>query len=112
MNHGIPQPDWEVLARYLTGESSPGEAESVRHWLAEDPSRKRILSVLDLATKLERRSDGEIDVEAALRRIKPRLREAEVVSLSRARRRETLFRIVVAVLLATGAILLWWAIRR
>jgi len=40
MTHPDPphqRPDWEALARYHAGESTPQEAAAVRDWLASHP---------------------------------------------------------------------------
>lgn len=70
-----PTPDWETLGRYLAGESSPDEAAAVRRWLDEHPSDARVIAALDAATKnLSPAGEGgrDVDVEAALRRVKTR----------------------------------------
>src|ERR1043165_7449534 len=42
------QPDWEMLGRYLAGESEAGEVDAVRRWIAADPRRGDLLATLDL----------------------------------------------------------------
>lgn len=70
---GSAQVDWEVLARFLAGESPAEEADAVRAWLAEDRSRHDVLSALD--TTLDRASapPAGLDVEAALRGLHARM---------------------------------------
>jgi transmembrane sensor len=70
---GSAQVDWEVLARFLAGESPAEEAEAVRAWLAGNPARHDVLSALD--TTLDRVSapPADLDVEAALRSIHARM---------------------------------------
>jgi transmembrane sensor len=65
------RPSWEELGRYLAGESSPSEAESIRRWIETHPSDADVIAALDRATKGV--STGRaIDVEAALRNVKTR----------------------------------------
>ena len=65
--------DWETLARYLTGECSLDESERVAQWLAEHPADSQLLASLDNAmADLALRDSGDIDVEAALRRVTAR----------------------------------------
>ncbi len=70
---GSAQVDWEVLARFLAGESPAEEAEAVRAWLAGNPARHDVLAALD--TTLDRVSapPADLDVEAALRSIHARM---------------------------------------
>jgi transmembrane sensor len=64
-------PDWERIARYLAGESTPAESADVERWLAAHPSDARAIQALDAATK--RLSPARpVDVEAALRNVKTR----------------------------------------
>ena len=65
--------DWETLARYLAGESSPGEVERMVRWLAERPADAELLAALDNAMAgLALRDAPGVDVEAALRRVAAR----------------------------------------
>ena len=86
MVDGLGEDDrWEVLARYVAGESAAGESEAVRQWLAADPART--LLVQSLARTLGRLSfepAADLDVESALARVTARLDEPEVVPLRRA----------------------------
>src|SRR5262245_58284947 len=80
--HHFDKDLWEVLARYVAGESSSAEANAVRGWLAEDPRRAEVLSGLNesidawTATTLP-----DVDVEAALRKVSSRLHQADVIPL-------------------------------
>lgn len=87
--------DWEAVARYLSGESSPAEADAVRRWLAEHPAEGVFVDALSRAVAPP--ADGEeIDVEGALRRVRalrdePAARPVLVASRGdRARRNERL----------------------
>ena len=66
--------DWEALARYLAGESSPAEAAAVREWIGADPARAELVGTLDRMTgRLAYRAPADLDVEAALRRVHARM---------------------------------------
>jgi transmembrane sensor len=64
-------PDWELIARYLAGESTPAEAAEVERWLAAHPTDARAIASLDAATKGLAPARA-LDVEAALRNVKTR----------------------------------------
>lgn len=74
----VPQsPDWEAVARHLTGEDTPESVARVSE-LAADPAVRDMLAALDDATS--HLSDGladGIDIEAALSKVKERMRNAE-----------------------------------
>lgn len=70
---GGAQPDWEVLARFLAGESPPEEAGAVRAWLAGNPARHDVLRALDSTLDRVAAPPAELDVEAALRRVHARM---------------------------------------
>ncbi len=82
------RPDWDALARYQAGESSPDEAVAVARWLAAHPGDAEMLASLEEVVGHEvtgLRSPGEPDVEGALRRVHMRMdadRPASVLSLS------------------------------
>lgn len=80
-NEGAPtgnaQVDWEVLARFLAGESPAEEADAVRAWLAEDPARHDVLSALDTTLDRVAAPPADLDVEAALRRVHARMDQPE-----------------------------------
>jgi transmembrane sensor len=66
-----PHPDldaeWEELARFLSGESSPAEQRHLRARLARDPERAALLQALDAAlTPLEEPPLAPEEVERAL----------------------------------------------
>ena len=64
-------PDWERIARYLAGESTPAESADVERWLEAHPSDATAIAALDAATKRLVPIRG-VDVETALRKVKTR----------------------------------------
>lgn len=74
---GNAQVDWDVLARFLAGESPAEEARDVRAWLAEDPARHDVLSALDSTLDRVAAPPASLDVEAALRSVHARMDAAE-----------------------------------
>jgi transmembrane sensor len=113
--------DWEALARYLAGESPPAEAESVRAWLAAEPGRQALYGGLDDALgRLAFAPPADLDVEAALRRTRERMRETPVIPLAPRAARKTgwaaawsspALRAAAAVVLLVGGALLAWTLR-
>ncbi len=112
---------WEALARYLSGESEAGEAAAIRAWLAGDPSRAELVAALDRSMKgLARAAPADLDIDAALRKVRTRFDEPAVLPLqprmsaSRERRvpiwRTTGFRIAASVVLVLGALAVWRAV--
>ena len=71
-------PDWEVLARYVDGESPADEAARVDQWMETHPVDKTLLEQLNVHAKLE--ASADVDVEAALRRVQARFNQAPVSS--------------------------------
>src|SRR5215212_7611965 len=69
-------PDWDTLARRFAGESPEAEARAVAAWLAEHPEDAALLARLtgaaDRVTAPPPLADAEIDVEAALGRVRAR----------------------------------------
>jgi transmembrane sensor len=76
MSHPMNSPslDWEKLGRYLTGESTPEEAAEMRRWLDEHPSDAAVIAALDAAIRGST-PQPLVDVDAALTRVKTRMRE-------------------------------------
>lgn len=75
--------DWDALARYLSGESSPEEANAVRAWLDARPERALLVTALrqsfdglaaDAAAEVD--VDVDVDVEGALRKVHARIAES------------------------------------
>lgn len=74
--------DWEAIARFYAGESTPGESAAVRGWLQAHPAEAAALSSLGDATgSLSRATPPNLDVEGALRRVAERRDAADVVPL-------------------------------
>ena len=73
--------DWDALARYIAGESTPSEKRSVEAWLEARPERAQLVSALrESIDGLAVDTADDVDVEAALRRVHARMAEpAEVV---------------------------------
>ena len=73
--------DWDALARYIAGESTPAEKRTVEAWLEARPERAQLVSALrESIDGLAVDSADDVDVEAALRRVHARMAEpAEVV---------------------------------
>lgn len=64
-------PDWDALARYLSGESSAEEAAVVRGWLDAHPADRVLVDRLqESALELP---PADVDVEAALTRVHERM---------------------------------------
>lgn len=75
--------DWEALARYLAGESTPAEAEAMRRWLAADPRRAELVETLGRSLSgLAVQAPPGIDTEGALRRVRATMHEPDVKPLS------------------------------
>ena len=64
-------PDWERIARYLAGESTPAERSDVEQWLEAHPTDARAIAALDAATK-GLAPARPVDVEGALAKVKTR----------------------------------------
>jgi transmembrane sensor len=71
--------DWAVLARYLSGESEPAEAEAVGRWIDSSPDRRAMVEGLRQVWANAAMPRQEWDTEAAIRRV---LDEAPVVRLA------------------------------
>jgi ferric-dicitrate binding protein FerR (iron transport regulator) len=82
-------PDWEVLARYVAGESPDDERARVRGWLAHQPDDAKVLEALDrLASSVAFEAPRGLDVEGALRRLKDRHWVTPVLSVGEKRARQ------------------------
>ena len=74
--------DWEAIARYFAGESSPEEIVAVRRWFEAHPSDAAVLSSLgELTGKLTHLTPPGLDVEAALKRVNERRDSADVIPI-------------------------------
>lgn len=70
-----PSADWDKVARHMAGELSAAEAAEMRKWLEANPLDARAIAALEAATQHIGPSTL-VDVEAALRKVKTRLRPA------------------------------------
>jgi transmembrane sensor len=76
--HSEPEAPWDLLAKHLAGEATPGELEQLRAWVTADPKR---LGLLTDATRAWERAGAapvaglfsEADVEAAWQRFRPKM---------------------------------------
>ncbi len=99
---------WDILARYLSNESPPEEAEAVRRWLAGDPRRSQLLATLDQSLRrLAFQPPADLDVNAAWRRVWARTRQPQVRPLARKRWLVMGLRAAAAVAIVLGATELW-----
>ena len=114
------QPDWEVLARYLAGESPAQEAGAVRAWLAESPGREAVLRALDgTLHRYAAAPPADLDVEAALARVHARMDapETPVIPFRRPEprparvRRSPALRVAAALLVMIGGYFAWQLLR-
>src|ERR671914_294754 len=86
MNDRTPDPgspteqvDWDALARYLAGESSPVEADAMRRWLDARSDRAELVAALDRSlARVAYQAPSDLDVESALRRVRSRMLEPDV----------------------------------
>ena len=99
-----PTLDWDKLGRYLAGESSPEEAAAIRRWLEEHPSDAKAIAALDSAAR-NAAAAPTVDVEAALRKVKTRMRAAPPTrSVTHSLRRYGALAAAAAVLLVAGVL--------
>lgn len=87
--HDAQSADWEAFARYLTGESPAEERARLEERMAAEPEDKAL--VAELGAVMQRMAVGspnDIDVDAALQKVKTRLHYPEegVVDINRAGR--------------------------
>jgi transmembrane sensor len=74
--NSMSQPvDWEALARYIAGESSPDEVKRLEAQLSAHPSDKALIDALAAVTQRMAPAPADLDVEAALRQVKARRNE-------------------------------------
>ncbi len=98
---------WEVLARYVAGESPSAEAAGVREWLAKEPKRQELVTALGRAVNGLIDPGAQVDVESALRKVSARLRAPDVRELRPRTWRTMGLRAAAAVVLVAGAALVW-----
>lgn len=67
----VVPPDWEAIARYVSGESDGAERERVRAWLVANPEDHKLIEALDrIVADVPVVLPAGLDVEGALRRTK------------------------------------------
>src|SRR5215467_10484529 len=64
-------PDWDALARFLSGESPADEALRAQRWLETHPEERALVAQLSSTSELS--SALDIDVEAALAKVHQRM---------------------------------------
>ena len=117
----ISTDDWERIARYVTGEAGAGEAETTRRWIEADPHRVDVVRLLEsILGNVAHDEADDIDVEAALSKVRARMHEAKVLPFTprpvddtRSRRNiGALLRVAAAVIIIVGGTMMWEKIRR
>jgi transmembrane sensor len=109
--------DWAVVARYLAGESSPEESDRIRLLLASRPADEALVTALDrVMARMPASIPDDIDVDAALRRLKSRRDLEDVRAITTAPSRTvSRWRFPVPLLAAAAAVLIvvtgWLALR-
>src|SRR5689334_14779497 len=111
--------EWEALARFVAGESSPSEAAIVEERLSQSSEEAALVAALDRVTS-RRATDPAppIDVERALAQVRNRLAANEIPSLDVARQRKYAFAgrrawlgALAAALVFIAAIAVWITMR-
>ena len=69
MTDPTPEPNAAALARYLSGESGPAEAEAIRRWIEAAPERRRSFEALKAAWSAAAERSGPWDLDAMWSRI-------------------------------------------
>jgi transmembrane sensor len=117
----VENDDWDAIARYVAGEGTPDERESMRRTLEANPARAALVSALgDVLRAPEPLAPTPAEVDAALANVLARrednrpvadTRRSPVVSLDtyRSRWRDARLRAAAAVLVVAGAGLIWRA---
>lgn len=105
--------EWEALARYAAGESTPEEASAIRTWLEQDPARSALLELLEQHAGRLQSSEQPIEVEAAWRRVAVRMEEPAVLAFAAPEERtgpawrRTALRVAAAIVLLVAGAALW-----
>src|SRR3954470_24363382 len=90
-SYDAPRPrdaEWEAIARFLAGESTPVEAASVERRLAESSDEAVLLAALGRVTsRLASEPVPDVDVEQALAQVRLRFADSRVRSLDSGRSR-------------------------
>lgn len=78
--------NWDAIARFYAGESTPEERAAVQAWLEAHPAEAAALKSLDdVAGTLISSTPRGLDVEAALRKVTERRDAADVIPIDRHR---------------------------
>ena len=117
-----PNDDWDAIARFVAGESTPAESAAMRQMLAADPARAALVEALGEALRNPQPvAPTAREVESALasvlarggdNRVATEARRVPVVSLDayRSRWRDARYKAAAAVLVVAGAGLLLRAV--
>lgn len=118
----ISPDEWERIARYVTGETGPGEAEVTKRWVEADSHRAEIVRLLESIVRNVGHDDSAatpIDVESALTKVKARFGEATVIPFatrpgdtSSRRTMVALLKVAAAGVIIIGGTALWQSLRR
>lgn len=68
-------PDWEAIARHIAGESTPESAARIDELTGDPADRELVASLRSISGRMTGDIPSDIDVEAALRNVKTRMRE-------------------------------------
>jgi transmembrane sensor len=116
----ISSDDWERIARYITGEATPAEAQATRQWIDADPHRVGVVQLLEsVVANVFQEQSPAIDVERALGSVKARFDDPKVIPFaprppkaSDSRGLSALLRIAAAAVIIAGATMIWQNTRR
>jgi transmembrane sensor len=119
---GISPDEWERIARYVTGETGPTEADSTRRWVEADSHRAEVVRLLESIVRNVERDESSatpIDVESALSKVKARFGEATVIPIapraaepSSRRTMVALLKVAAAGVIIIGGTAVWQSLRR
>jgi transmembrane sensor len=97
--------DWQRLARYAAGESTPEESAELRAWVLADPARAKLVEALSRPAEWKSQL-RDADVEAALAKVKARMHGPQVLKFE-ARHpsilRSPALRIAAGIVIVAGA---------
>lgn len=68
-----PDPDWNLVDRYLSGECAPDEAKVMNDWLASDPSHERLLASMRRVWSEAANPAPAVDEDAGWRALRERI---------------------------------------
>ena len=71
---------WELLVRYGAGRVTPGEAERVEAWSAEDPEHARLARRITRLVSVSRAADDARTTDRAWGRLQHRIEEADLAA--------------------------------